>query len=163
MNSWRITKYDPVNRDTDGNYLDLEDWTCFSEVGTKVSMEEYQVMEEKYLNAITTIMAEMGLNRLYVNALEQWSDEVENQNANEFLTKIWVGKAVTVQEVRKLVQLTLRNAIWCKLGIKKQFFVHFGYDYYMYIGASKDCTEAKEVVKETGLFIEDFKSPYLTN
>ena len=163
MNSWRITKYDPVNRNTDGNYLDLEDWTCFSEVGTKVSMEEYQVTEEKYLNAITEFMDEIGLNRLYVNALEQWSDKVENQNANEFLTKIWIGKAVTVKEVRELAQLTLRNAIWCKLGIKKQFFVHFGYDYYMYIGASKDCTEAKEVVKETGLFIEDFKSPYLTN
>ena len=108
-------------------------------------------------------MAEMGLNRVYVIALEQWSDEVRNQNANEFLSKIWIGKAVTVQEVRELAKLTLRNAIWCKLGFKKQFFVHFGYDYYMYIGASKDCTKAKEVVKETGLFIEDFKSPYLSN
>ena len=108
-------------------------------------------------------MAEMGLNRVYVIALEQWSDEVRNQNANEFLSKIWIGKAVTVQEVRELAKLTLRNAIWCKLGFKKQFFVHFGYDYYMYIGASEDCTKAKEVVKETGLFIEDFKSPYLSN
>ena len=108
-------------------------------------------------------MAEMGLNRVYVTALEQWSDEVRNQNANEFLSKIWIGKAVTIQEVRELAKLTLRNAIWCKLRYKKQFFVHFGHDYYMYIGASKDCTEAKEVVKETGLFIGDFQSPYLIN
>ena len=163
MNSWRITKYNPLNRDVDGSYLDLEEWTCFSEVGTKVSMEEYQKQEEKYLHAITTFMAEMGLNRVYVIALEQWSDEVRNQYAEEFLSKIWIGKAVTMQEVRELARLTLRNAIWCKLGFKKQFFVHFGYDYYMYIGASKDCTKAKEVVKETGLFIEDFKSPYLSN
>ena len=108
-------------------------------------------------------MAEMGLNRVYVMALEQWSDDVGTQNANEFLSKIWVGKAVTVQEVRELAKLTFKNAIWCKLGYKKQFFVHFGYDYYMYIGASEECTKAKEVVKETGLFIEDFKSPYLSN
>ncbi|MBP1917485.1 hypothetical protein J2Z23_004491 [Lederbergia galactosidilyticus] len=33
----------------------------------------------------------------------------------------------------------------------------------MYIGASRECAKAKEVVKETGLFIEDFQSPYLTN
>ncbi|MBP1917484.1 hypothetical protein [Lederbergia galactosidilytica] len=46
MNSWRITKYDPVKRDADGSYLDLEEWTCFSEVGTKVSIEEYQITEE---------------------------------------------------------------------------------------------------------------------
>ena len=163
MNSWRITKYDPLNRDVDGSYLDLEEWTCFSEVGTKVSMEEYQKQEEKYVHAITTFMAEMGLNRVYVIALEQWSDEVRNQSANEFLSKIWIGKAVAVQEVRKLAKLTLRNAIWCKLGYKNQFFVHFGYDYYMYIGASNECAKAKEVVKETGLFIEDFKSPYLSN
>ena len=163
MYSWRITKYDPLNRDADGSYLDLEEWTCFSEVGTKVSIEEYQKQEENYVNAITTFMAEMGLNRVYVIALEQWSDEVRNQNANEFLSKIWIGKAVTIQEVRKLAKLTLRNAIWCKLGYKKQFFVHFGYDYYMYIGASEECAKAKEIVKETGLFIEDFKSPYLSN
>ena len=163
MYSWRITKYDPLKRDADGSYLDLEEWTCFSEVGTKVSMEEYQKQEEKYVHAITTFMAEMGLNRVYVIALEQWSDEVRNQSANEFLSKIWIGKAVTVQEVRELAKLTLRNAIWCKLGYKKQFFIHFGYDYYMYIGASEECAKAKEIVKETGLFIEDFKSPYLSN
>ena len=163
MYSWRITKYDPLKRDADGSYLDLEEWTCFSEVGTKVSMEEYQKQEEKYVHAITTFMAEMGLNRVYVIALEQWSDEVRNQSANEFLSKIWIGKAVAVQEVRKLAKLTLRNAIWCKLGYKNQFFIHFGYDYYMYIGASKECVKAKEIVKETGLFIEDFKSPYLSN
>ena len=163
MNSWRITKYDPVKRGSDGSYLDHEEWTCFSDVGTKVSIEEYQIMEEKYLNAVTTFMNEMGLNRVYVTALEQWSDEVRNQNVEEFLSRIWVGKAVTIQEVRKLAKLTLRNAIWCKLGFKKQFFVHFGYDYYMYIGANEECEKAKEIVKETGLFIEDFKSPYLSN
>lgn len=108
-------------------------------------------------------MAEMGLNRLYVTDLEQWSDEIRNQHANEFLSKIWIGKVINVEEVRALARLTLRNAIWCKLGYKKQFFVHFGYDYYMYIGASEDCTEAKEVVMETGLFIEDYRSPYLKN
>ena len=87
MYSWRITKYDPLKRDADGSYLDNEEWTCFSEVGTKVSMEEYQITEEKYLNAVTTFMAEMGLNKVYVMALEQWSDEVRTQNANEFSIK----------------------------------------------------------------------------
>lgn len=143
MNSWRITKYDPLKRDADGSYLDHEEWTCFSEVGTKISMEEYQITEENYLNAIAIFMAEMGLNRVYVTALEQWSDEVKNQNANEFLSKIRIEKAVTTQEVRELTKLTLRNAVWCKLRYKKKFFVHFGYDYYMYIGASEECAKAK--------------------
>lgn len=42
------------------------------------------------------------------------------------------------------------------LGYKKQFFVHFGYDYYMYIGASKNCIKSKNAVMLSGLFVEEF-------
>ena len=141
----------------------LKNGLVFQRLGQRLVWRNIKNKRKSTFNAITTFMAEMGLNRVYVMALEQWSDEVRNQNANEFLSKIWIGKAVTIQEVRELAKLTLRNAIWCKLGYKKQFFVHFGYDYYMYIGASEECAKAKEIVKETGLFIEDFKSPYLSN
>lgn len=116
--------------------------------------------ESDYINAITTFMVEMGLNKIYLNDLEMWSDEVIGQNASSFLRKMWVGKAVTAQEVRELARLTLRNVIWCKLSYKKEFFVHFGYDYYMYIGAIKDCSNAQEKVQDTGLYVENFNSPY---
>jgi hypothetical protein len=124
-------------------------------------MEEYQLTEEKYINAISSFMAEMDLNRVYVNALEKWSNGVGVQNANEFLSRIWIGKAVTAQEVQELAKLVLRHAVWCKLGVKKQFFVHFGYDYYMYIGVSKICGESIDTVDRSGLFVEEFDSPYL--
>jgi hypothetical protein len=158
---WRVTKYDPINRDADGHYLNQKEWTCYSEVGTKVGIKEYLKIEQNYINAISSFMKEIGLRRVHVVALEQWSDEVKRQNANEFLSKIWIGKAVTVQEVQELAKLTLRNAIWCKLSFKNQFFVHFGYDYYMYIGADKDCPKAKDIVTQSRLFIERFDSPYL--
>ena len=161
MYSWRVTKYDPLNRDAEGSYLIDEEWTCFSEVGTKVRIEEYRITEQNYLNAISSFMAEMDLNRLYVTDLEQSSEEVKSQKATKFLSKIWIGKAITVQEVQELVKLTLRNVIWCKIGIKNQFFVHFGYDYYMYIGTHRDCTKARDAVTRSGLFVEAFTSPYL--
>lgn len=163
MYSWRVTKYDPLNRDAaNGIYLNDEEWTCFSEVGTKISIEEYRKTEQKYIHAISSFMAEMGLNRVYVIALEQWSDDVKRHNANEFLSNIWIGKAITTQEIRELAKLTLRNVIWCKLGFKNEFFVHFGQDYYMYIGASIDCVKAVDAVTRTGLFVEKFDSPYLS-
>lgn len=161
MFSWRITKYDPKNRNEIGNYLDDKEWTCFSEVGTKLSEEEYLRTESNFINAITTFMDEMGLNKVYLNALEIWSDEVSKQNASPFLSKMWVGKCVTTQEIKELAKLTLRNVIWCKLSCKKEFFVHFGYDYYMYIGANKDCHNARQKVVATGLYVEEFNSPYL--
>jgi len=158
--SWRITKYNPRNRDERGHYLDDKEWTCFSEVGTNVSEEDYLRTELDYINAITTFMDEMGLNRLYLNKLEVWSDEVLSHNASSFIQKMWVGKAVTTQEIRELAKLTLRNVIWCKLSYKKEFFVRFGYDYYMYIGAITDCPRSREKVQNAGLFVEDYHSPY---
>lgn len=161
MNSWRVTKYNPLNRDADGTYLIPEEWTCFSEVGTKISREEYLKAERKYIDAIQLVMTEMELHRVHVTALEQWSDEVRSQHANEFLSKIWVGKAITIQEVQELAKLTLRNVIWCKLGVENEFFVHFGTDYYMYIGARKECAKTIAAVTQSGLFVERCASPYL--
>lgn len=161
MFSWRITKYNPKNRDEGGSYLDNEEWTCFSDVGTKVSEGDYLRTESKYINAITTFMDELGIKKLYLNDLELWSDEVQNQNASTFLIKIWVGKSVSTQEIKELAKLTLRNVIWCKLSYKNKFFVHFGYDYYMYIGTNMDLLNVRQKIEDTGLYIEEFKSPYL--
>ncbi|WP_423407733.1 hypothetical protein AABM38_18665 [Heyndrickxia sp. MSNUG] len=161
MISWRVTKYNPLNRDESGNYLDEKEWTSYSEVGAKVSEEDYLITESNYVNAIISFMEELGINRVHLSDLELWSEEVRNQNTSSFLTKVWVGKGVSTHEIRELAKLSLRNAIWCKLNYKKDFFVHFGYDYYMYIGAYKDCPRAHKKVQETGLFVEKIKSPYL--
>ncbi|WP_260288520.1 hypothetical protein [Peribacillus aracenensis] len=56
MISWRITKYNPKNRDESGYYLDDKEWTCFSEVETVVIEEDYLRTESNYINAITTFM-----------------------------------------------------------------------------------------------------------
>ena len=61
----------PNNRDETGFYLDSEEWTCFSEVGTKVSEEDYLRTESNYINAITTFMDEIGLNKVYLNDIEK--------------------------------------------------------------------------------------------
>ncbi|MEN2467804.1 hypothetical protein [Ornithinibacillus sp. JPR2-1] len=160
MYSWRVTKYNPLFRNRDGSYQNDEEWTCFSEVGLKVSMEEYVRTEQLYINAISSFMEDIGLDHAYLLALEQWSDEVNKQNAKEFLSKIWVGKTISVQEIQALAGLTLRNAIWCKIGNKKDFYVHFGNDYYMYIGARKDCKKAIDEVTHSGLYVERWESPY---
>ena len=39
-------------------------------------------------------------------------------------------------------------------------FVHFGYDYYMYIGSNKRFKGIINTIANTGLFIEEFESPY---
>ncbi|MED4280037.1 hypothetical protein [Priestia megaterium] len=124
-------------------------------------MDEYLKVEKKYINAVVTFMNEMNINKLYIKGLEQWSEDIEVQNATEFISKLWIGQWISIQEVKELVKLTLRNAVWCKLELKNQFFVHFGYDYYMYIGTSHECSNAFKKVVLTGLHVEMVDSPYL--
>jgi hypothetical protein len=39
-------------------------------------------------------------------------------------------------------------------------FVHFGWDYYMYIGATEICEPATQRVRQSGLFVEPMASLY---
>lgn len=154
--SWRVTKYNPIHRDDSGSYKTKDEWTSYSEIGSKVSEQEYLETEEKYIIAVLYFMKEMNVDKLYLNDLELHSDGVVEQNASSFLSAIWLGKRVSKQEIKELIKLTLRESIWCRLSYKKQFSVHFGYDYYMYIGAANDCPKASRKVKKSGLFVEEF-------
>ncbi|MGD6942822.1 hypothetical protein ACQCT6_12370 [Cytobacillus gottheilii] len=161
MYSWRVTKYNPIYRDTDGIYQNQDEWTSYSDIGRNVSEAEYLSTEENYINAIFAFMDEMNIEKMYLNALEVKSDGVKEQNASAFLSKQWVGKAVSKREIKELAKLTLRETIWCKLSSKKDIFVHFGYDYYMYIGTINDCPNPRLKIENSGLFVEKYKSPYL--
>ncbi|WP_046181327.1 hypothetical protein [Domibacillus tundrae] len=160
MFSWRVTKYNPLNRHADGSYIDQDEWTSFSEVGTKVSMEDYLNTEKNYINAITAFMEDMQLKSVCLTSLEYWPDETEEYDVAEFMSKMQIGISLSVQEVKELAKLTLREIIWCKLSYKKQFFVHFGYDYYMYIGTAEKCSTARQKVQSLGLYVEPFVSPH---
>ncbi|MFC5735577.1 hypothetical protein [Cytobacillus gottheilii] len=161
MYSWRVTKYNPIHRDVDGTYKNQDEWTSYSDIGRNVHKDEYLSTEENYINAIFAFMEEMNIAMMYLNALELKSDGVKEQNASVFLYNLWVGKAVSKREIKKLAKLTLRETIWCKLSSKKDFFVHFGYDYYMYIGAIYDCPNARLKIEDSGLFVEKYTSPYM--
>jgi hypothetical protein len=53
----------------------------------------------------------------------------------------------------------LREEFWCRLE-GPEAFVHFGYDYYLYVGVPRACPEAEQATRRAGLFVESFRSPY---
>ncbi|MGG0738227.1 hypothetical protein [Niallia taxi] len=161
MYSWRVTKFNPLHRDESGSYIIKDEWTSYSDIGSKVSEEEYLETEEKYINAVLSFMNEMNVDKLYLKDLELHSDGVVEQNASTFMLTMWLGKEVSKQEIKELIKLTLRESIWCSLSYKKQISVHFGYDYYMYIGAANDCPKARTKVITSGLFVEEFSLKYI--
>jgi len=166
---WRITKYNPKNRDTNGSYL-LDEWTCYSQVGTiadgkLLTYAEYLLIENAYVNAISLFMSCNDLKELPVTYLEKYWELDQDFNLNlmmiELFKRMKSGLKLSMYEVGIAARLVLRRKLWCRLGDKNNMFVHFGYDYYMYIGSVKKCVKTIQQIQQSGLFVEEFISPYL--
>ena len=149
MFEYRVTKYNPEKRNEMGHYTDDEEWTDFSEVGTKVSLEEYLNIESAYINLAIDFMKYSGVSFLKVVGLEDY----KNKN------KLKENESISVDTLESILRSILRNEFWCRLE-SKNGFIHFGWDYYMYIGVSKVNELAISHTKERGLFVEEFISPY---
>lgn len=54
---------------------------------------------------------------------------------------------------RELVRTMLRDhGAWCRLEAEERFFVHIGYDQYMYLGSDRSCARAVARTRALGLF-----------
>ncbi|MGO4893542.1 hypothetical protein ACEN2L_14335 [Flavobacterium sp. W21_SRS_FM6] len=148
MRQFRITKYNPKNRDNSGAYL-LDEWTEFSDVGSLTSIEEYEAVESKYIECLKLLLEENQISTLRIIGLE------DNQNLCPFKD----NEYVSASDFGKLFRSVLRSEVWCKLEIQNAF-VHFGYDYYSYIGVSSVSQDTINKITQKGLYIENFNSPY---
>lgn len=171
MKSWRITKYNPKNRDEDGSYL-KDEWTSCYDIGKSYDDKEFTVndyitIENLYIDAILSFMKEINVQALTVKYLEKYNDSIRTNEIPLMYTEEMIrlfksvheGSAIGIEDVQHLCRLVLREQLWCKLETNKMF-VHFGYDFYMYIGCMYNCENIISFIKSTGLFIEEFKSPY---
>lgn len=145
MLNFRITKYDPKNRNSDGHYQ-VDEWTSPSEVGkTFDGIEfkecEYFEIEEKYLNAVIECLKSKSIKHLRVVELEsrflqEYLLDKDNQWLvnEEFKTiELFEDKKLEKDEIRIVIKMVLRGFLWCRLEINEQFSLRFGWDYYMYI------------------------------
>jgi len=167
--SCRITKYNPDYRNKQGYYLENE-WTCYSEVGTKcdgklLTIDEYLDIENKYINSIILFMKCNNIESLKITGnLEKRWNPAKDPNSTEKMISLFNniknGDTLNIEQVKDFGRLALRNYIWCKLE-SDMMFVHFYFDYYMYIGSKNECRNTIDKIEKSGLFVENFKSPYL--
>jgi len=150
MFEYRVTKYDPARRDPDGRYL-LDEWTAFSDVGGKVDLAEYEQVERCYIDVALAFLSEAGISTLSVANLE---------NPQQVALPFVVGAQLQAAELRTAFQLVLREVCWCRFLHPNGAFVHFGYDYYIYVATPHECLEAKRLATTGNLFVEPFHSPY---
>lgn len=151
MFEYRITKYNPANR-IDGRYA-VDEWTSFSDVGksfgkTELTYAKYLDTENAYIDCCIDLLSKAQILSLSVEQAECYSKD------------IYLPSTVSdVAEMRKLISACLREQCWFKLT-GKNFFIHFGYDYYMYIGSVLPTVIVEKTATKYGLFCEQYPSPH---
>lgn len=174
MHQYRITKYDPCNRDECGAYL-VDDWTCASDIGRKfqgreLTTADYLRMEDNYVRAILRFFDASGLPHLRVTCLEKRSASDNLSQIKAAQPKLFdpatanmvlhEDREVDRNEIELICRMVMRNIIWRKLEFAGQFFVHFGWDFYMYIGTVSNTAGVAEQIEANDLFVEKFTSPH---
>lgn len=144
---WRVTKYNPDYRDEKGNYQKTNEWTSYSDIGKTVTKEEYETVANAYVNSVISLMNKLEVKHLRVTNLEGESPLKE-------------GQIIYISDLNTVIQAVLRDEYWCKLE-SNDIFVHFGFDFYMYLGSNDDSSEALHEIKLSGLYVELYESPYL--
>ncbi|WP_282700555.1 RNA-binding protein [Streptomyces sp. CC219B] len=159
---YRVTKYDPADRDEHGRYT-----------GTEDTVSDHGEVEAAYLTAVAAFAADAGVDRLAVREPQVSSFGhfgVEPPLAGFGLDGLFPtgrsgfhdGAEVPLDVGLELVRLMLRDSgAWCRLEVEGTFAVHVGWDQYLYVGSGRRCEEAVARVRALGLFPERTgASPY---
>lgn len=163
MKEYRVTKYNPSYRNDKGYFM-KDDWISYGDIGKKfegklLTFEDYLIIEDRYIDAVVKTMDFIKVNSVYVSGLEKGSikyDIYTTEGMKKLEKKLKVRREVNITEVSDLCRLILRNYIWARIECPKMF-VHFGYDYYMYLGIKDEYTD---ITKKFDLFVEPMESPY---
>ena len=151
MNFYRISKYNPKFRDKFGAFT-IREWTSISDVGRiyggkTFTMQDYFQTENQYINCFLEL-----LNLAHCGTLKVHSLECQNSEWHE-------GEILSIPGIELFARQCLREQIWGKLE-SECFFIHFGYDYYTYIGTILSTEEVAEACKANFLYSEERPSPY---
>lgn len=162
MPGFRVTKYDPQQRDASGAFLG-DDWISVSDIGKPyggrtLTRSEYLLVEDKYVTAVVEFMEILSVDELIIADLELREVGEDNLPDHGCTHALVNGRVVRGAELECVVRMALREQAWFRLNGRAGFYVHFGYDYYMYIGASVSVLHYPKL--PPGLFAERMESPY---
>lgn len=129
-------------------------WTSISDIGKSfddgvLTLERYLRTESAYLEAVRLVYRDAGNPPLSIRDLELPAPGLSE------------GATVEGEAVLEVVRMMLREETSCRLVADDVFFVHAGFDYYVYIGSThlQDVTITK--IESLGLRIQHgYPSPY---
>ncbi|MEO1614573.1 MAG: hypothetical protein AAFV88_01905 [Planctomycetota bacterium] len=114
---------------------------------------EYLRFENAYVSSAIMFLTDAGVGSLLISGLEN------HAAFNNSALTLENGRSCNLLACADIVRLNLRSEIWCRLE-SESAFIHFGYDYYMYVGIASKCAFAIQHATDSGLFVEPFDSPH---
>ena len=158
LHHYRVTKYDPALRDASGAYTG-DDWTSISHIGRafggeRLTLSTYLDVEARHLAVVASFLEESGTSSVVAEGVE---DSLDTFRVSE-------GAELSLVEAVEAVRQLLREEGWCRLVDGDRFYIHVGYDYYLYVGTEEPCDQSVALAEEKGLFVDrEFPSPYLAH
>lgn len=163
MVDYRITKYNPRYRDEVGRFLGSE-WTSVSDLPANAEgLREYLAAENDYVKAICLFYHLVGSPQLQVVGLEKKENNVQLLprsllvESEALLSRMFFDVIGDVFQLDTVIRLALREVVWCKLELLPLFYIHFGYDFYVYVGGER--AQIPSGVPAS-IFVEEMSSPY---
>ncbi len=154
MNMYRVAKYD-LSGYIDGIYT-RDEWTDYSDIGKvfngeKLKKERYLAVESNYIQVAQDIFAKSQQKEISIMNLQKNQAHLLWEN----------NQTVDKTQLAEIIRDCLRNRCWCRLSAE-EFYIHFGYDFYMYIGCPLSYKTVTQICNENQLYVTKQESPYLT-
>ncbi len=171
MPKYRISKYDPKNRDSTGHYLRKE-WTSCFDIGKifdgkLFKKEEYLRTEKLYIEVVLEILKNKNSQFLITRDVEH-NFTVEkvaynlssvgltlSEQEKTVLKTLQPSQKITRSQLPVFLALILRECFGCGLTVPDVLDVEFGYDYYIYATVESIAEETIEKFAQEGIFIEN--------
>lgn len=161
----RISKYDPKLRNDAGAFLGNE-WASVSDIGRYEGLtdKKYLDFEDRYWRTVLSMLESISISEVQITDVEFYPDintegftELEMQSL-EYCKKHDPDKngAVELREFENLFRAALREIIWFRARGDKETFVHFGSEFYVFLG-SRSVFSWDTIA---GIYVEEFPSPY---
>lgn len=165
MKNFRISKYNPTKRNSDGFYLE-EEWTSISDIGKRfkdktLGSDHYIEMEERYIGVIRDYCLNTGINSFILKDLIRLdltsNKSIQSVYSTELILtheNIHGNKIFGLEEIQNVARLMLREDLHGQIfEVKGRFTAEFGYDYYMYVSIEEVYSQVLEkIIAEKSLF-----------
>lgn len=152
MHQYRVSKYDPKYR-INGAFT-RDEWTGIADVGQiydgkAFTMADYEQAEQHHIDFLCALAKQDNAFPLTICGYEAHGSECG-----------WLdNQPVTPADLPTLLRDVLREECWCRLE-SKDFFIHFGYEYYLYVGCSFTQEGIAQLAQTYGLYADPMVSPY---